>query len=181
MGDAGGHGIGNDLEPGLALAQGRRPLGRPLLEHGLALLLCGDIGIERDETAAVRQWGTRDTDDGAVGANPVEAMGLEAPGIGDALCHLLLRNTGTILAAFGIIAHEIREISAEMREARRKFQQLQELVVPCDHAQISIEDRDPLIDAVKPGLDHRVDRALDLVSRHASSAARRRRKHSAPA
>ncbi len=177
--DAGRQAVGDEMQPRLAAAQllgdllllgdrahqpvvRRLELGGACLDPAFEVLvlltdqafeaaLLGDIGVDGDETA-VWQRLAADGKNAAVGARPLDGMRVPNADLGEPGRDECLDVTGTVLAGFGIPAHQGLVRRAAVDQHRRVAQQSDEAPVPADQAQGTVEHGDPLVDVIEPRL-----------------------------
>ena len=128
------------------------------------MALLGDVGIDRDEAGAPRQRLAADGDDAAVRADALDGVRLQAAGGLDALHHQRLDVARPVFAALGVVAHEGGKRRAAPRQLLGKLQHLEEDAVPRDQLELPVEDGDPLVDVVEPGLDQQERRLVRFCS-----------------
>ena len=118
------------------------------LDHRFGAALLGDVGPQRDE-AQVRDRHAAHRQHAAIGAHALDVVGLKGARRSHARGDQCLHVTFTVLATFGIEAHEGFEGRADLDQRFGEVEQAQQCLVPGHQLGGGIEHRNGLVEQVQ--------------------------------
>ena len=129
----------------------RGPVGHRAFQGLFPQPLVGDDRVGRHE-AAPRQRLALDCHDVAVRADAFQVVRPEHPGPLDPLGDHGRDVALAVLAALGVVPHELGEMRAGDGQAVRQVEQIEQPPVRGDEAKLAVEDRETLVYVIEGGL-----------------------------
>ena len=135
------------------------------VDQALAFLLFRYVGVDRNEPAIGQRHPVNGKDD-AIGPDPFVVVRGELPCPGQSIGDLQFLVPGPEFATLRVVADEVLIGRADDRELGGIVEKVEVAAIPEHQTQLTVENRNSLIDMVEPGAKQGQARLVGNVNRH---------------